>query len=76
MTVQQLIDELKKCDPSTRVFVPGYEGGFNDIRPSLEITNMALDVYEEWYYGSHEKVLQVLSDNKKKRYKIVKGIIL
>lgn len=31
MTVSDLIDLLKNCDPQQRVIVDGYEGGFDDV---------------------------------------------
>lgn len=36
------------------VTVRGYEGGVNIITTVTEPKLLALDVYEEWYYGKHE----------------------
>ena len=32
MNVSQLIDYLRQFDPTLRVIVKGYEGGFDDLR--------------------------------------------
>jgi len=55
MTVKQLIEALSKIeDQEAWVMTSGYEGGYNDvmnINPAP--IDMALDVNEQWYYGSH-----------------------
>ena len=71
MTAQQLIEKLQQLDPETRIFVPGYEGGYNDATIS-NIQNIALDVHDAWYYGTHEDAASELSKGKT----IVKGIVL
>lgn len=54
MVVSELIEILQKLDPDLRVFVEGYESGFDDIKISDE-TNFSLYINEDWYYGPHEK---------------------
>ena len=54
MTVQELIDTLKKHDPTQRVIVNGYEGGFHDIK-DVEFLPIKLDDWDSWYYGPHEQ---------------------
>ena len=83
MTVRELIESLNKIeDQEVRVMVRGYEGGYNDIvigngiednTPAIQY--VALDVNEEWYYGSHERV-DDMYDATSSEYHIVKAIIL
>ena len=54
MTVKQLIEKLQQFDPEIRVFVSGYEGGYDDLVTVSEIKDIALDVHDAWYYGDHE----------------------
>ena len=54
MVVSESIEILQKLDPDLRVFVQGYESGFDDIKISDE-TNFSLYINEDWYYGPHEK---------------------
>ena len=69
MTVQQLIEILQTKDPELRVFVPGYEGGLNDISNDLEIVNVLLDKNIEWYYGQHDQVTKPTDTS-------IKGLLL
>ena len=71
MTAQQLIEKLQQFDPEMRIFVDGYEGGYNDANVS-EIRDIALDVHTDWYYGAHEDAASDLAKGKV----IVKGIVL
>lgn len=83
MTVKQLIEVLQKVqDQDMRIMVSGYEGGYNDLvigngidnnTPAIEY--MALDVNEEWYYGRHERVKDILEEDLDK-YHIIKTVIL
>ena len=73
MTAKQLIETLQQVDPETRIFVPGYEGGYNDATIS-NIQDIALDVHNEWYYGDHEEANH--SYYKVEGKTIVKGIVL
>jgi len=75
MTVRQLIEVLQNVqDQDTIIMVPGYEGGFNElVTQANNIQFMALDMYTEWYYGSHE-IASRFDD--KDKYQIVKAIIL
>jgi len=71
MTAKQLIEKLQQIDPEMRIFVDGYEGGYNDANVS-EIKDIALDVHTDWYYGTHEDAASDLAEGKT----IVKGIVL
>ena len=73
MTVKELIEQLQTLDPDIRVFVSGYEGGYNNAGPINNIVDMALDYHESWYFGKHELVEDISNITE---YKIVKGIIL
>lgn len=55
MTIQELTTLLSQYPPDTRVVVPGYEGGFNDITIHKHI-QLKLDANKEWWYGQHEEV--------------------
>lgn len=56
-TVAQLIDELRKYPPETRVMTDGYEGGLQDCR-SPELLRVKLNVNDDWYDGPHENVTE------------------
>lgn len=73
MTAQQLIEKLQQLDPETRIFVPGYEGGYNDATIS-NIQDIALNVHDAWWYGDHEDADH--SYYKVEGKTIVKGIVL
>ena len=81
MTVRELINSLNTIEDknNTRVMVRGYEAGYDDIVIGNNITpaivDMALDVNTDWYYGAHEKLVDVCSEDIDK-YTIVKAIIL
>ena len=55
MTVKNLIEELSKYPEDMRVFVSGYEGGFDDVSVIKEGV-FSENVYTDWYYGKHEKM--------------------
>jgi hypothetical protein len=77
MTVKQLIQILSTIeDQDVRVMTRGYEGGYNDINVDTPtIQYMALNVNDEWYYGDHEKVEDIMEQDKD-RYHIIKAIVL
>lgn len=83
MTVRELIESLSKIeDQEVKVMVRGYEGGYNDIVIGNDIEDntpaiidVALDVNDEWYYGRHERIEDVIM-NARGEYTIVKAIIL
>jgi hypothetical protein len=79
-TVGELIEELNKLDPSTRVFTKGYEGGWDDVElptKGFRIHDISLFVKkeEEWWYGRHEKTQEILEEDRHK-YEIVKGVLV
>lgn len=53
MRVRELIAELQKMNPNTRVVRDGYEGGVEDVTSVSEV-RIQLHANDEWYYGSHE----------------------
>ena len=53
MTVRELIHELRKHNPDSRVVARGYEGGVEEVRNCFAVT-IALNVNTAWYYGPHE----------------------
>ena len=78
MTVQELINRLSTIEDkdNTRVMVRGYERGYDDINNIIpEPITMALNVNKEWYFGKHEKMVDVYREDIDK-YTIVKAIIL
>jgi len=75
MTVKELITQLKQLDPNAVVFKNGYEGGFDEVNSIQLDVEIALDINEEWYFGSHEKVRD-LNEEQLKGKVIVKGIII
>ena len=52
MTAIELIKNLQKLPPETRIIVSGYEDGFNDII-ELKKVKIKKDVNEHWYEGAH-----------------------
>jgi hypothetical protein len=76
MTVKELIEQLQTLDPNLRVFVRGYEGGYDDAGPISNIKDIALDYHKgTWYYGLHEEV-GVYDLGPSHSFEIVKGVIL
>lgn len=55
MNVKQLKAALADLPDSLMVVVPGYEGGYNEVR-KLDRVKLRLDYYSQWYYGDHEDV--------------------
>jgi hypothetical protein len=53
ITVRELISILEQFDPSLRVVVDGYEGGF-DYPLDPEEIEIVEDVNTESYYGAHD----------------------
>jgi len=75
MTIKQLIEILSQFeDQELKVMVKGYEGGIDDIgNITPAIVDVALNVNNEWYYGSHQVVSK---DHTYKDKQIIKAIIL
>ena len=76
MTVKELIEQLSELDPELHVFVKGYEGGYQHVKPwkLSAIQDIYLDVNPEWWYGPHDT-----RDNCRQHpdsYQQVKGIVL
>ena len=75
MTVQQLITQLQQLDPKAIVFRNAYEGGYDEVNTILTDVEMALDVYDSPYFGSHDQ-LYYLDQEQLEGKAIVKGIII
>ena len=75
MTVQELITQLQQLDPNAVVFRNAYEGGYDEVRTILPDVEMALDVYDSPYFGSHDQ-LYYLDQEQLEGKAIVKGIII
>jgi hypothetical protein len=79
MTVGELTEYLQTLDPELKVFVRGYEAGYNDVN-TINHDEMVLNVNNVWYYGKHdllknmEKKDKIL--NKESQHNSVKGIII
>lgn len=72
MTAKQLIKRLLKVDPDTRVFIHGFQGGFDD--PELtEVEDYKLNVSTHIYIGPHVKASKSEIESGEK---IVKGVSL
>jgi len=74
MTVKELIENLQTLDPELRVFVEGYEGGYNDVSFNPNISKFVLDYHSDWYYGVHE-IIDACSQEEGE-YHTVDGIVL
>ena len=72
MTARELIQHLSTLDPETRIFIGGYEEGYEDAIFTGIVTDMHLNVYDEWGYGPH----QLAHEDSEEDYETVKGIIL
>lgn len=75
MTAGELIERLKELDPETRIFTQGYEGGLEEVSNVGKISDILLNVNQEWYYGPHELTKSIPEDVRSK-YETVKGVIL
>ena len=53
MTISELIEQLKKYPSDMRVVIPGYEGGYDDIKHFQEEAIM-LNFNDNSYEGVHE----------------------
>jgi hypothetical protein len=53
MTVKELIEQLQTLNQDSRVFVRGYEAGYDDINV-IKTTRIVLNVNNVWYYGKHD----------------------
>jgi hypothetical protein len=79
MIVKELIEYLQTIDPELKVFVKGYEAGFNDVN-TINHEEMVLNMNNIWYYGKHdllrnmEKKDKIL--DKESNHNSVKGIII
>lgn len=75
MTVKDLIDQLKDLDPQRHVFVRGYEGGFGEVN-EIHLTEMALNVHVEWWFGEHEKTTDKYYVKDPGKYDTVNAVVL
>ena len=75
MTVQELIAELSKYPAQDIVVLRGYEGGVDEIG-CVEQCTIALNVNEEHYLGSHERLTEDEMDSQYDRFKQVGAVHL
>ncbi len=75
MTVQELITQLQQLDPNARVFRYGYEAGLDDVITIRVDREIALDVYDSPFFGSHERAID-LDEEELKGKTIVRGVII
>ena len=75
MTVKELITQLKQLDPNAVVCRHGYEGGFDEVNSIQLDVEMALNIYDSWYFGSHEKIIELDQEQLEGKV-IVKGVII
>ena len=50
--------------------VRGYEGGYDDLE-NVKEKDVVLNVHDEWWYGKHEVLDQVLKGNSKETIKTI-----
>lgn len=53
MTASELINELQKLSPDTKIVVRGYEDGYNDIL-QLKPVKIKRKADSHWYDGEYE----------------------
>ena len=79
MIVKELIEYLQTIDPELKVFVKGYEAGYNDVN-NINYEEMVLNMNNIWYYGKHELLRNMEKKDKildkESNYNSVKGIII
>jgi hypothetical protein len=79
MIVKELIEYLQTIDPELKVFVKGYEAGYNDVN-TIDHEEMVLNVNGVWYYGKHELLRNMEKKDKildkESNHNSVKGIII
>lgn len=57
MTVNELIEQLKKYPGDARILTPGFEGGYGDIDDmTAEDIVFNVNSKDDWYVGPHEYV--------------------
>lgn len=76
MTVEKLIEQLQRLNPTLEVYVNGYEGGYDDVDKIEHIEVCKYFYSDEWDYGNHEEFNAVRKGDNPFRYDIVKGIVL
>ena len=72
MKVKELIEKLQALDPEMEVMRHGYEGGVENVT-LLDVTPVALNVNELWYYGSHEEVYE---DDEHPGHEIITAVVI
>ena len=79
MIVKELIEYLQTVDPELKVFIKGYEAGYNDVN-TFNHEELVLNVNNIWYYGKHELLKNIEKKDKildrESKHKSVKGIII
>lgn len=79
MIVKELIEYLQTVDPELKVFIRGYEAGYNDVN-NFQHEDLVLDVCNIWYYGKHDLLKNMVKKDeildRELEHKSVKGIII
>ena len=79
MIVKELIEYLQTIDPELKVFIKGYEAGYNDVN-IVNHEELVLNVNNVWYYGKHDLLKNIEKKDKilnmESEHKSIKGIII
>jgi hypothetical protein len=79
MIVKELIEYLQTIDPELKVFIKGYEAGYNDVN-IVNHEELVLNVNNVWYYGKHDLLKNIEKKdkilNRESEHKSIKGIII
>lgn len=75
MKVKELIEQLQQYNPETLVLIPGYEGGYEDIR-RIEKTGVVLNYHKESYYGPHELIDDISNKSTLQIFPLANAIII
>ena len=57
MKVSELIEKLKAYPQDTRVVVPGYEDGLDDVLGTQDVYIMPNAHKKQWCYGLHDHLI-------------------
>jgi len=74
-TVAELIKKLAILPENLPVVLEGYEGGYNHCL-SFETLELALNVYNEDYYGNHEQPELLSEKQKTQEYALQNALVI
>lgn len=75
MKVKELIEQLQQYNPETLVLIPGYEGGYEDVK-RIEKIGVVLNYNKESYYGPHELIDNIIDKSKLQTLPITKALVI